>query len=223
MAPSKRRRLFFTVSIAALTAIACNGIVGLDEYKRAQCTDYDCGLFDGNFPDTFTPDVIRPDGSLPDGGEGTVAVSWAKWRMPNYTVPAEAGPSPPTAPILAVGAPGEVNDNVSTLVWKSALEKGGAPSTFEQAKGVCPSIEPKGAWRLPSRIELVTLLDYGHAKPFIDRTKFVGFPNSRVWSFSEERPLNTTKPRYWTVNFDSGAVELELGENQAAILCVKNK
>lgn len=224
MAPSRRRRIFFTLAVAAFTAIACNGIVGLDEYKRAQCTDYDCGLVDSNFPDTLRPDVGQPDGSLPDGGEGTAPVSWARWRMPNYAVSGalDAGPPPPTLPNLTPAA-GQVDDNVSTLAWKNAVEKAGAPITFDEAKGTCGNIEPKGTWRLPSRIELVTLLDYGHAKPFIDKAKFVDPPTQRVWTFSEVRPIDRAAPRHWTVNFDNGAVEPEIDSNRAAVLCVKAK
>ena len=200
-------------------ALACNGIVGLSDYSRAECSGGGV-CTDGGAPDVFTPDGSpdAADGAV-DGGKGADPVSWARWRMPNYLLD---GSAPGTAPSLAA-AGNEVNDEVTGLVWRKALEGGNALVTLEQAQEACRSIAPTGGWRVPKRIELVTLLDYGHGKPFIDENFFPGFAPTRVWTSSELRPFaGGPEQRYWTVNFDTGAVETEIGTTPAAAtLCVK--
>ena len=232
MAPSSHRtlrsrasrRILWALACSCVLplALACNGIVGLSDYTRGECSG------GGVCTDSGAPDVVTPDGSTDaadsavDSGKGADPVSWARWRMPNY-VP-DGGPIPGTAPSLTA-AGSEVNDGITKLVWRNALEGGNALVTLEEAEEACRNIAPAGAWRVPKRIELVTLLDYGHAKPFIDKTFFPSFASTRVWTSSELRPfVGGPDQRYWTVNFDTGAVETESGNNAAAAtLCVKAK
>ncbi len=202
-------------------ALACNGIVGLSDYTRAECSGGGV-CTDGGAPDVPFDGSTDAADSAVDSGKGAEPVSWARWRMPNY-VP-DGGPIPGTAPSLTA-AGSEVNDGVTKLVWRNALEGGNTLVTLEQAEEACRNVAPAGQWRVPKRIELVTLLDYGHPKPFIDKSFFPDFAPARVWTSSEHRPfVGGLDQRYWTVNFDTGAVETEIGTSAAAAtLCVKAK
>lgn len=205
--------------VVPLALIACNGILGLDAYDRVECTGLVC---DGGAPSDGAPprDAMSTDAAT-EAGRGADPVSWARWPMPNYVL-VDASPLP-RPPSLTVNDDGTVTDGVTKLVWRRTLEGGAAPTKYEGAQSACRNLSPSGQWRLPKRIELVTLLDYGHDKPFIDTSRFTDFPPTRVWTSSEARPFTgAANQQYWTVNFDTGAVELQNGaQAAAATLCVK--
>ena len=223
MAPSRRRFVLAAAGVVSVPlAVACNGLVGISDYDKVECNGggicVDSGLIDGPFIDAG-PDA--PDGSKVDGAVGADPVSWARWRMPNYTLPDASLPNPPA---LAI-AGDEVQDGITGLAWRKALEGGSSLVKLEGAQTACRNIAPAGTWRVPKRIELVTLLDYGHEKPFISPVSFPGFAPVRVWSSSEVRPFTGgANQAYWSVNFDTGVVEAQNGgQTAAATLCVKAK
>ena len=116
-----------------------------------------------------------------------------------------------------------MTDGVTGLVWRRALAASAVP--FDQAEAECAKISGGERWRLPKRIELVTLLDYGRpTKPFI-RSGVFTVQNVRVWTSSAALPFDPAAPRYWVVNFDTGAVEIEGAgpDIVAAVLCVKDR
>lgn len=193
--------------------LACNGIIGLSDYDRVQCTGNVC---DGGGDSSVPPPDGGVDASGVDAGGGTDPVSWARWPMPNYPG------APGTAPKLDAGG-GVVTDEVTKLRWRQTPEKGGQLMTQAEALAACAEIAPAGDWRLPKRIELVTLLDFSGTSPFIDPAAFPSFPQARVWSSSEVRPF-TRGPdeRWWVVHFETGAVEPhEASKKAAAALCVR--
>ncbi len=220
MAPSRRRMLWALASACVMPlALACNGIIGLSDYSRAECSGGGV-CSDGGTEDVVTEASVDASDATP--AKGADPVSWARWTMPNYVIADAATPG--TAPKLDTSVAGEVKDVVTRLVWRSSLEDNNALVPLEKADETCRNIAPTGTWRLPKRIELVTLLDYGHEKPFIDTGAFKQFANARVWTSSEVRPFTGgASQRYWTVHFDTGAVEPEVGTNFAATLCVKAK
>ena len=186
MAPSRRRWLFALAgTLAVPLLIACNGIVGLSDYSRAECNGgelcTDGGTTDGPI---VTDGSSDGEAGRVDGGVGADPVSWARWRMPNYALD---GATLPNQPILTSG-PDEITDTITQLIWRKTVEGNGL-ATLEQAQTTCKTIAPSGTWRVPKRIELVTLLDYGRTGgPFIEKS-FIGFPSARVWTSSEVRPF----------------------------------
>jgi hypothetical protein len=221
MARSERfgRHVFAASIVLAVPAfVACNSIIGLTDFEKTQCPGARC-TDDGGFPDVFI------EGST-DGGpdahvdaKGADPVSWAQWPMPNY---GEGGVGQPPRPPVLTLIGDTVTDGVTQLVWHSTLVAGDFGVT--QADGECKKLA-NGPWRVPKRIELVTLLDYSASRPFIDRSKFIAFPLSRVWTTSEVRPFTVGRvdQPYWVVNFDNGAVEPLEGNLTARVLCVRAK
>jgi hypothetical protein len=193
--------------------VACNGIIGLDDYARVECTGGRC---DGG---TDGPGVdAGRDGTVADA-EGTRPVSWARFKMPNYVEP-----DGPDANLTSYSpAAGGFLDNVSRLVWREPIplgERGG--KTWEEAQAICArATDGGGRWRLPSRIELVTLLDLTKS-PKIDPT-FSTTDATAYWTTSEVRPITAGTPRkHWTVEFGAGGLGAvnEDGE-RAAVRCIK--
>ena len=96
----------------------------------------------------------------------------------------------------------------------------------DQAEAFCRALTPQN-WRVPKRIELATLLDYGQpSHPFIDTAYFQGFGNlSELWTSSpvllSDGGLNGSK--FWVVNFSTGAVEQLAPPDKAYVLCVEDK
>jgi hypothetical protein len=88
---------------------------------------------------------------------GCVDPTWAEWPMPNNPTEVRAGA--PNQEAYADNADGTVTDKVTGLMWQQVESSGVLGS---QAAAHCTSLALAGHsdWRLPSRIELVSLVDY---------------------------------------------------------------
>lgn len=228
------RSVLFLAAALATSVVACAGVLGLDEFDKGECPGARCG--DGAPP----PDVIVPDGQiLPDAGDGgfegstgTDPTTWAKWPMPNYNLPdGAAGPGVPL--LYRMAGPEDVADEKTGLTWKTKAFPEAVTQT--DARSRCAQIvDPGGVkWRLPKRIELITLLDYGQTSPapYIRRGTpgFASdFGTPTVWTSSDVMevgtPVTAVKPtgKYWGVNFSSGKlVQINGLDKLANALCVK--
>jgi hypothetical protein len=99
-----------------------------------------------------------------------------------------------------------VRDNISGLVWQASVDTtASGQMTWQAAKTYCAQLTlAGGGWRLPSRIELVSILDVtqpsGNAQ--IDFTYFPNTPHEAFWTAS---PSITTATAAWSVYFqDTG-------------------
>jgi hypothetical protein len=115
-------------------------------------------------------------------GCGTIAApnAWAGWMMPN---PVHSGlPNPASYTVSASGS--HVTDNVTGLIWQRNVEA--RSFTWDGAKQYCAcmTIDGVGGWRLPSRVELVSLADWTAANPSIDPNAFPDTPSVSFWSSS---------------------------------------
>lgn len=216
MARSRRALTLFLTVAAASGLVACAGILGLDEFTKGECAGAKCG-------DGGDLDVV-----VPDAGVGTEPVAWPKWPMPNYENPLDSGVVLPHALDYDTSSQEEVTDKTTKLVWQRHVL--GADVTLEGAQAACKAL-PGGPWRVPKRIELVTLLDYGRdAGPFIDDTAFPQFGASAVvWTSSvvREYDLTVTPPSHkpftdaWVVDFGNGQVSRKPFGTALRVLCVK--
>jgi Protein of unknown function (DUF1566) len=222
MARSSRLALAAAVALAFPAFLACNTLIGLDDFEKTDaCTGAGCA--DGGKPDVVQADVAID--TKPDAPKGADPVSWARWRMPNYS---DAGPdaSPlPNPPSLDTTTESDhVTDTVTGLSWRSTLLSG--DFTADKAASACAALTGTSPYRLPKRIELVTLLDYGRepaAQPRI-HPAFAGFAPVTVWTSSEVRPfVGGPTQAYWTVDFETGKVRPLDGNVPARVLCVRAK
>ena len=116
---------------------------------------------------------------------------WSAWPMPG------SGTHTPSYTASA----NTVVDNVTHLVW----QRGVAPSTmtYAQALNYCATLAPLdtlSGWRLPARIELMSLIEIQASTPYIDTANFPGTPAGLFWT-STVNPTGTATT--WMLGFDS--------------------
>lgn len=195
----RQRGLLFGASLLAGAVLACNGILGLSDFDAVECTG---GVCDGGagFDGGDAGGDAGEGGALVDAN-GTAPVSWAHFKMPNY--PQADGPDANIQTYAATT--GGFVDSVSGLAWREPIPQGElGVHTYEEAKAICAAASSAAlTWRLPSRIELVTLLDLTQS-PAIDKKTFSTTEASAYWTSSEVRPFGDGGRLRWTVNFSNG-------------------
>lgn len=135
---------------------------------------------------------------------------WAAWPMPG---------SGTNTPSYTSGT-NTVVDNVTKLVW----QRGTSPSMLSWAAALnyCSSLgtlDGMTGWRLPSRIELVSLLEVLLANtPYIDTAAFPGTPSAGFWSSSLDPAIGANA---WMIGFDSGDVASFAQTQTENVRCVR--
>jgi len=208
------------IGLAIAGLVACNQILGTDKFSDGEETPGDAASPDGtvadgavvdgstqvdaSFDSSFDATIQLPQGSLPE--------TWAHWKMPDNVTDAAPAPS------YANTADGGVLDNVTHLIWQpqtSPLAAG--KQHFTDAQKVC--VKP---WRLPTRIELVSLLEHVDFEGDPDSgtvadPNFFNVPQENVWTGSPVLPAETTQ-RFWLVNFKDGTLARDVTARQ--VICV---
>lgn len=135
----------------------------------------------------------------------------ANWHMPN-----DVGSGLPSPASYTLDPGNEiVTDNVTGLVWQRAT----SPSMmWDQAVSYCRGLELAGAcdWRLPERVELVSLVDYSTSFPAIDPI-FTATPNESYWAVTDE-PSTSTK---WNMDFGTGRASYGPADMMLRVRCVR--
>lgn len=136
----------------------------------------------------------------PEGAAGAPepgAFEWAHWPMPNP--PSTGLPNPASYDTSTAGV---VIDKVTGLTWQRAIDQTNT-YTWADAEAYCANLTlaGHGDWRLPSAIELYSLVDYTKFNPAIDATAFPDTPAVFFWSSS---PLVGNSSSAWVVYFDNG-------------------
>jgi hypothetical protein len=114
-----------------------------------------------------------------------------------------------------------VTDTVTGLVWQQTA----TPQTFAwtDAKCYCAGLSlggiTAGGWRLPTRIELLSLVDFTQWNPSINQT---AFPNARADDFWTSSPVAGEALTAWGVGFYNGDSEWYIAGSSGggAIRCV---
>ncbi len=139
-----------------------------------------------------------------DGAGGTrptvdcVNRSFACWPMPH-----PIGSGLPHPQSYRDQGDGTVKDEVTGLVWqKATLGK----FSYADAQSACASSTLAGApWRVPKRVELLSLHDFTRDSPALDEQAFDGtsgfFWTSSPWVVSQ---IDTKPQLSWIVNFAEG-------------------
>ncbi len=136
------------------------------------------------------------------------------WKMPNP--PSTGLPNPAS---YTDRGDGTVRDNVTGLLWQRDVPS--ATYSWQQAKDYCSSLTVAGCgWRLPTRIELVSLVDFTkpYPGPTIDANAFPGTPGEEFWSSS----LWAGSSSYaWSVNFNNSSTYSEDVTYASRVRCVR--
>ncbi len=139
---------------------------------------------------------------------------WARWPMPNSHLP---GLPNPRGYDTSTG--GVVVDRVTGLMWQRTLAN--RFFTFDGAVRECAAMALAGHrdWRLPSRIELVSLLDTTRTQPAIDVDAFPETPSDWFWTSS---PAATDPSSAWYVYFYFGYPKTDDRGAKFSVRCVRS-
>jgi hypothetical protein len=133
--------------------------------------------------------------------------------MPN--TPSSGLPNPQSYDLRMAGV---VIDQVTGLMWQR-----GVPNTFrtwDDAQRDCGEMTLSGYddWRLPSRIELVSLLDASRTQPSINLTAFMTTTSEWFWTSSV---LASNPKSAWFVYFYFGYPNQDDKANRFQVRCVR--
>ncbi len=113
---------------------------------------------------------------------------------------------------------GVVVDRITGLMWQQALSN--KFFSYDDAQTECARLTLSGYhdWRLPSRIELVSILDVTRTQPSIDINAFPGTPEDWFWTSSRA----ADNPRSaWYVYFYFGYPKTDDIANRFSVRCVR--
>lgn len=123
-------------------------------------------------------------------------------RWPQYALPGTAG-HPRVYQVQGPADSETVVDCITGLEWQRTVDA--ASYTQPDAVAYCGGLALGGYtdWRLPSRIELMTLVDYSIAEPgpMIDAAAFPSTPSAAFWTSSAFAGF---PPNPWFILFDTG-------------------
>jgi hypothetical protein len=214
-------------SFTALVAIACSDLKSAGSAAPpegghdAASTDVPKG---GDASDAI-PDAAS-DASAGDAGDpcaepiadaGAVDREWATGPLP---------PADVTAANYIVRAD-VVCDRTTKLLWSRAV---GPTKNWDDAKAQCDTLNLGGYtdWRLPTRIELLSIVDYGSSHPALESTAFpaslvqavtdAGVPETAYWASSVDPGASLDR---WAVSFDIGQAFTLYDVTAIAVRCVR--
>jgi hypothetical protein len=143
------------------------------------------------------------------GTGGTMAIRCG-FVMPN---PASTGLPNPAS--YTTNGDGTVTDNVTGLIWQGTVDSGSY--TQAQAATYCASLG--GAWRLPTRVELVSLVDFTVFPGLtINQVYFPNTPGAAFWTSSAAAGASDYR---WIVAFDSGIASIDTVGSNYNVRCVR--
>jgi hypothetical protein len=141
---------------------------------------------------------------------------FADWPMPS-TTGTKAAPS-------YMPSQETVHDAVTNLTWQRNLPSTYAGCTafctWDKAKAYCDALVLEGAddWRLPTMIELVSILDDNTVMPSIDAEVFPNTPSENFWSAS---PNAGDPNQAWGVGFAAFQVLPRAKTDNLRVRCVR--
>jgi MYXO-CTERM domain-containing protein len=124
----------------------------------------------------------------------------------------------PNTQALTQTASDEVTDKTTGLVWQRGDD--GHMYSYAAAIQHCESFKSAEAgtgWRLPSVVELMTLINSGVDQPSIDPS-FTGAQSNNYWTAT---PVAAANALAWTVKFDFGEVIPLLTNSSVPVRCVR--
>lgn len=237
MARSRTRRAVLWLVAATPLLAACNAILGISDFEKAECPGGGACLDDGGTSSSSSSGGFDAGDAQTDGpitivdARGADPVSWAQNPMPNYpTGAADSGPNVNLESLTVAkdsdGKTDIVVDAIAKLTWRKVPESERNDVTWDVAKTTCPA-----GYRLPTRIELVTLLNLDPKKTPVRAADSLGLQATKYWTTSLERTNNKEgnlliTSKHWVVSFAAGsdAPVARIEESlKASVICVKAK
>ena len=127
--------------------------------------------------------------------KGGIDYEWARWKMPNPAATKLPNPSS-----YDTSTPGIVRDKVTGLTWQQSIDP--KKYTWADAGLYCANLGlAGGGWRVPTRVELYSLLDHTQVSSAIDP---VAFPNTTADVFWTASPVATNPQNAWTIYLKVG-------------------
>jgi len=163
------------------SASCCTNACTVGTTQCAGASVETCSL-GGNSCTQWTASMMCATGQVCERYTNPACVSpdWAEWAMPN--VAGDVGTGAPNPVSYTDNMDGTVTDNVTKLMWQKEQVPG--YSLHPDARAFCSMLSLGGHhdWRLPSAIELISILDYGQSNPAINVTFFPTLPDQCFWS-----------------------------------------
>lgn len=147
------------------------------------------------------------------GGVSCVDPNWAEWPMPNTPPDVPQAPNPAN---YTDGGDGTVTDNVTALIWQKGTS---ATAAWAVAATYCTNLGLAGHsdWRLPTFIELVSIIDYGKVSPSAESTYFPD--TTEFWSSTPAASAPSSNAL--TINFNTGQTMTEAMSTAFSVRCVR--
>jgi hypothetical protein len=151
-------------------------------------------------------------------GDGTAGATapCTDGRQSGFVMPNPASTGLPNPASYTTNGDGTVTDNVTGLVWQGTVD----PGSYTQAQAATYCASLGGAWRLPTRVELVSLVDFTIASPgvTINQTYFPSTPAAEFWTSS---PAAGDSSYAWLVAFDGGIASIGVVQSANRVRCVE--
>ena len=141
---------------------------------------------------------------------------WAEWPVPNSQVDVNAGA--PNLEGYVDNGDSTVTDTVTGLMWQQLVQA--TTYSWVQALSYCPTLTLVGYsdWRLPSVIELESIVDLGQPSPSINGTYFPSTPPKYFWSATQDA---SSPSQAWFVDFRTGTTYFSGVSGSNPIRCVR--
>ncbi|MEW5849830.1 MAG: DUF1566 domain-containing protein [Myxococcota bacterium] len=168
-------------------------------------------LDDGAWTPQYTSNTggVRCVRHVPRGGSGA--------PLPVCTDPpdVEWANAPAVDGVFTVNGP-VITDEVTGLEWSNTV----GTSTFDNAAGLCAALDTGDAngWRVPTRIELFTIVDHTQQSPAVALGAFADTASAQYWT-ATLNPRNSAQGL--AINFSNGASTQQSRTSVYNVRCVR--
>ena len=108
----------------------------------------------------------------------------------------------------------EVRDTRTGLVWSQTISPMSLP--YSEAASFCSDMG--AGWRLPTVLELASIVDDARAMPAIDPTAFPSTPSQEFWTVTQ---LADATDNAWHVDFRRGFTDISSTASANRVRCVR--
>jgi len=191
-------------AVGAPTCATSNSLqtcaVGSDSCRALTATNCATGMVCERYG---TPDCLDPN--------------WAEWPMPNSQSDVAAGAGHLAG--FTDNGDGTITDNNTKLTWQKTVTTD--KYTWALADGHCKSLPLGGYsdWRLPTVIELTSIVDYGQGNPSINGIYFPNTPwDDFFWTSTKWADSSASA---WYIYFNYGYTNYLDGTYEIYVRCVR--